>query len=43
MQGSSDRERIPDIYSLALTKYYATLPELARNSGTCASRWWMCF
>ena len=27
VQGSSDRERIPDIYLLALTKYYATLPE----------------
>lgn len=30
--GSSDRERIPDIYSLALTKYYATLP-FSENSG----------
>ena len=31
------------ILLLALTKYYATLPELWRNSGACASRWWMCF
>ena len=31
MQGSSDRERIPDIYLLALTKYYATLPELSEE------------
>lgn len=31
VQGSSDRERIPDIYLLALTKYYATLPELSEE------------
>lgn len=31
IQGSSDRERIPDIYLLALTKYYATLPELSED------------
>lgn len=31
VQGSSDRERIPDIYLLSLTKYYATLPELSNE------------
>ncbi len=31
VQGSTDKERIPDIYLLALTKYYATLPELSQD------------
>ncbi len=38
VQGSSDRERIPDIYLLALTKYYSTLPELSEEqSRLCQS------
>ena len=43
--GSSIGERIPDIYLLALTKYYATLPELSEEQrrllpvgGGCAFR-----
>ena len=31
VQGSTDKERIPEIYLLALTKYYATLPELSEE------------
>ncbi len=38
VQGSADKERIPDIYLLALTKFYSTLPELSKEqSRLCQS------